>query len=268
MTVCRTKLARIIHSKLFSNTIIALIIVNSITLGLETNADMMASYKPFLHTADHIILGIFVAELLMRLYVFRANFFKSGWNVFDFLIIGISILPHVGPFSMLRTFRILRTFRLLSTVPAMRKVVTALIQSIPGMLSVLSILFIVFYVAAVIATQQLGNIPDPKMQELFGTLGHSLFTLFQLMTMDNFTDDIIQPTLKYYPDATPYFVAFIVVTTFSVLNLFIGIIVDALNGIHDQTIEAEHERLHEEEMQALRELRAEVARMVEQTKVR
>lgn len=268
MPECRAKLAKIIHSKLFSNTIIALIIINSITLALETDAAIMAAHGALLHLIDHVIVGIFVVEIALRIFVFRRAFFLSGWNIFDFVIVGISLMPHIGPFSMLRTLRILRTFRLLSTVPAMRKVVTALLQSIPGMASVLSILFVVFFVSAVMATQLLGAVNDPRMHELFGTLGHSLVTLFQLMTLDNYMDDIVKPTVVHFPHATPYFIAFMIVTTFSVLNLFIGIIVDALNTLHDDVLEAEHERLHNEEMTALKDLRNDVERLIQQLKVK
>ena len=254
----RAKFARFIHRKAFSNVVIALILINSITLGLETDAAFMAAHGGFLHLIDHLILGFFVAELTLKLCVFRGVFFRSGWNIFDFVIITISLIPSIGSFSVLRTLRIFRTLRLISTVPAMRTVVSALLKSIPGMASVLSILIIVFYVSAVMATQTFGVVSDPKMYALFGTIKNSMFTLFQLMAMDNFTDDIIGPTLVYFPHATAFFVLFIVVTTFSVLNLFIGIIVDALNGIHEQENEGKKEVAHDELMCELKKIRSDI----------
>lgn len=265
MSICRVRLAKFIHGKLFNRTVVTLILLNALTLGLETDPAIMAQYGVLLHRIDHVLLGFFVAELALRIYVLRGHFFRSGWNIFDFVIVGISLLPHIGPFSMLRTLRILRTFRLISTVPAMRMVVSALLRSIPGMASVMAILLVVFYVSAVMTTQIFGAVADPKMHALYGDIGNSMFTLFQLMTMDNWVNDVARPTLKHFPNAASFFVVFIVITSFSVLNLFIGIIVDAMNVLHERDTEAEKERLHNEHLQALKDIQSDINKILSKT---
>ncbi|MCE9507829.1 MAG: ion transporter [Alphaproteobacteria bacterium] len=265
MTDCRARLAVIVNNKYFTNAVIALILFNAVTLGLETDRALMASHAGLMHTIDRAVLWIFVVELALRIYVLRGPFFRSGWNVFDFVIVGISLIPHVGPFSMLRTLRILRVFRLISTVPTLRKVVSALLISIPGMASVLSILFLVFYVSSVMTTQIFGVVDDPKMYELYGTIGNSMSTLFQLMTMDNWVTGIAAVTMVHFPNAMLFFAAFIIITSFAVLNLFIGIIVDALNIVHDTNPKNERSRIHEAQMQVLNDIKADVERLLEKT---
>lgn len=257
----RAALAKFIHSKPFSNTVIGLILLNAVTLGLETDAGIMASHGPLLHTIDHAVLWFFVAELSLRIYALRGSFFRGGWNLFDFAIVVMSLLPHVGPFSMLRTLRILRAFRLISAVPAMRKVVSAMISSIPGMASVISILAVVFYVAAVITTQVFGAVDEPQMKMLWGTIGDSMRTLFQVMTLDNWMGDVVMPTRVHFPNSGLFFTVFVMVTSFSVLNLFIGIIVDAMNILHAEDREDAEELARREHIELLRDIRAEMAKL-------
>lgn len=208
--------------------ITALILLNAVTLGLETDAEIMAAYGGIIHHIDRVILAIFVLELGLKFYAYRLSFFKSGWNIFDFMIVAIALVPASGAFSVLRSLRILRILRLLSIVPQMRRVITAIVHSVPGMLSVISVLMLVFYVSAVLATKLFGTHPDPQMQEWFGTIGASAYTLFQIMTLESWSMGIVRPTMEIYPLAWVFFVPFIIITSFAVLNLFIGIIVDAM----------------------------------------
>lgn len=218
-----------LESPRFTVFITAVILLNAATLGLETSPSVMARYGNFLHGLDTAILGIFVLELLAKLVTHRLAFFKSGWNVFDALIIGVSLFPASGAFSVLRAFRILRVLRLFSVLPQMRRVIEALLSSIPGMASVMGVLVVVFYVSAVLATKLFGESGDATLETLFGSIGASMYTLFQIMTLESWSDGVVRPAMAVYPLAWLFFIPFIVVTSFAVLNLFIGVIVEALN---------------------------------------
>ena len=181
---------------------------------------------------------MFVAELVAKLIVYRWRFFRSGWNVFDFIIVGISLVPASGNLSVLRALRILRVLRLLSVVPDLRKVIEALLRAVPGMSSIVAVLMLVFYVSAVLSTKLFGLEVHPDdtagdMQEWFGTIGASMYSLFQIMTLESWSMGIVRPTMELYPWAWVFFVPFIILTSFAVLNLFIAIIVNAMQSQHD-----------------------------------
>lgn len=231
-TGLRGKVVSLVERNAFVNGIAAMILLNAVTLGLETDDHIRAEYGAALHVVDLVILGIFVIEILLKLFAYRLSFFRAGWNVFDFGIVAIALIPAAGAFSILRAMRIFRMLRLLSIVPSMRRVITALLNAVPGMLSILGIMMIIFYIAAVMATKVFGAHSDPLMQQLFGSMGASMFTLFQVMTLEDWPD-VAGPTIALFPWAWVYFVTFIVVTSFAVLNLFVGIIVDAMDIIHD-----------------------------------
>lgn len=261
-----SRLQALVEHPRFTFAITLLILVNAAILGLETDDSLMARHGSLLHMLDKIILGIFVLELVFRLAAYRLAFFRSGWNWFDFIIIGISLVPASGPLAVFRALRVLRVLRLLSVVPSMRRVVSALLQAIPGMASILSVLLIIYYVAAVLATQIFGNADDPVLQGLFGDIGSSMFTLFQLMTLEGWSEGIAVPTMAVFPWSWVFFIVFIVVTSFAVLNLFIGVIVDAMNIIHDRE---DHESggltMHEDIIAMRREL-ADMRALLEQRK--
>lgn len=230
----RKKAAEFVESKLVVQFITALILINAVTLGMETNPQITSQYGQWLSWIDQIILWVFTAELLLKFYAYRLSFFRSGWNIFDFFIVGIAWMPSSGPFAVLRAIRILRVLRLLSVVPQMRRVISAIGHSIPGMVSVIGVLSIVFYVSAVLSTKLFGVHPDPDMQAWFGSIGASAYTLFQIMTLESWSMGIVRPVMNYYPWAWLFFVPFIIITSFAVLNLFIGIIVDAMQMVQQE----------------------------------
>lgn len=230
----RLMVSQWVESTGFIRFITALILINAVTLGLETDANILDNYGYILLFIDRAILIIFTIELLLKFYAYRLAFFKSGWNIFDFLIVTIAWVPASGPLSVLRALRILRVLRLLSVVPQMRRVISALGHSIPGMASVVAVLCLLFYVSAVLATKLFGVHEDPNMQEWFGTIGASAYTLFQIMTLESWSMGIVRPTMEYYPLAWIFFVPFIIITSFAVLNLFIGIIVDAMQMVQQE----------------------------------
>ncbi|MBC7136755.1 MAG: ion transporter [Oceanibaculum nanhaiense] len=222
------RLKGFIESGAFQNFIVGVIIVNAITLGLETSATAMNLAGPVLIVLDRIALSIFIIEIVLKLVVYRLRFFRDAWNIFDFLVVGVTLMPAGEGVSVLRSLRILRVLRLISVVPSLRKVVHALLHAIPGMGSVVALLSLVFYVAAVMATKLFGaSFPD-----WFGSIGASFYTLFQVMTLESWSMGIVRPVMEVYPYAWLFFIIFILLTTFAVLNLFIAIIVDAMAQEH------------------------------------
>lgn len=241
----RGKLCDFIESRITIRILTLFILINSVSLGIETDPTLFEEYDDLLNIVDKTILIIFSLELAVKLYAYRKNFFLSGWNTFDFLVIVISWLPAIGALSILRSLRILRVFRLFSVVPQMRRVLSALAQSIPGMLSVIGILALIFYVCSVLATTLFSSNQDPQMQEWFGSISASLYTMFQVMTLESWSMGIVRPTMEIYPLSWLFFVPFIVVTSFAILNLFIGIIVDAMQSAQHAPREQDKSELKE-----------------------
>ncbi|MEM9301951.1 MAG: ion transporter [Pseudomonadota bacterium] len=227
----RERIRRWIEAPRFQQTIITLIVINAITLGMETSPAIMGAAGPLILRLDSIILAVFVVEIVLRLYVHRLRFFRDPWSVFDFVVVGIALLPSGGPFSVLRALRVLRILRLVSAVPSMRMVVRALVSALPGLGSIFALLALIFYVSAVMATKLFGE----GFPEWFGSLGASLYTLFQIMTLESWSMGIVRPVMDVYPAAWIFFVIFILVATFTMLNLFIAVVVNAMQSHHEQT---------------------------------
>jgi voltage-gated sodium channel len=220
-------LQRFIESNAISNFILGVIICNALVLGLETSKTAMQHWGYWLHLLDQVAVVIFVIELAIKLVVYRLNFFKNGWNIFDFIIVTITLLPFGEGTSVLRALRIVRAFRLISAVPSMRLVIHALLSAIPGLVSVIALLSLVFYVGSVMATMLFGE----QFQAWFGTIGASLFSLFQIMTLESWSMGIARPVMEQFPLAWLFFIPFILCTSFAVLNLFIAIIVSAMDDV-------------------------------------
>lgn len=216
--------------KSVQNVVIALILINAVLLGMETSPRIMASWGKLITTLDHAILTVFVVEIASLLFARGWRFFKDPWSVFDFVVVGIALIPASGPFAVLRSLRVLRVLRLISKIPSIRKVVGALLGALPGMASVFGLVMILFYVNAVIATKLFGQ----DFPELFGNLGMSFFTLFQVMTLEAWAGGVARPIMEVYPYAWIFFILFILTATFTVLNLFVAVIVNSLNAIHGQ----------------------------------
>jgi voltage-gated sodium channel len=224
----REKIGVFVESQKVQNAILGLIIFNAVTLGIETSDSITREYGTILHILDRAVLGVFVIEVGGKLFYRGFGFFKSGWNVFDFIIVGIALFPASGPLAVLRALRILRAFRLMSMVPQMRNVVQALITAIPGMLSIVALISLIFYVSSVLAT----NLFGADFDVWFGTIGRSMYSLFQIMTLESWSMGIVRPVMELYPYAWAFFVPFILVTSFAVINLFIGVIVDSMQTQH------------------------------------
>lgn len=224
----RQRAASFVEHSYFIGFITVLILINAVTLGLEADAEIVQKYGGLLHLIDRAVLVVFTIEIFLKFFAYRFSFFRSGWNIFDLVIVAISWVPAQGAFAVLRTLRILRVLRLISIVPQMRRVIMALGYSLPGMGAVIGVLLIIFYVSAVLATKLFGSHVDPLMVEYFGTVSASAFTLFQVMTLESWAEGVVRPVMAHFPLAWLFFMPFIIVTSFAVLNLFIGIIVDAM----------------------------------------
>lgn len=224
----RAIISNMVEGRSFVTFITVLILVNAVTLGLETDKAMMEAYATYLYWIDKVILGIFTIELALKLYAYRLSFFRSGWNNFDLTIVAIAWIPASGTLAVLRAFRILRILKLISIVPQMRRVVSAIGHSIPGMISIVGVMALIFYVASVLATKLFGEHPDANMQEWFGSISSSSYTLFQIMTLESWSMGVVRPTMDIFPWAWMFFLPFIIITSFAVLNFFIGIIVDSM----------------------------------------
>jgi voltage-gated sodium channel len=235
----------IVESRAFSIAITTVIVINAITLGLETSPAAMDAAGPILLAIDAAALWVFTIEIALKLWVYRSRFFQDGWNLFDFSIVAIAWLPASGPLAVLRALRIVRVLRLVSIVPQMRSVVGALFRSLPGMASILAVLVLVFYIGAVMATKLYGA----AFPDWFGSVGASMYSLFQIMTLESWSMGIVRPVMEVHPGAWLFFVPFIVVTSFTVLNLFIALIVNSMQSLQaetNQTLRAEAVVAHDE----------------------
>ncbi len=246
------------------HAILALIIVNAVILGLETSPALMAAHGPLLVALDQAILAVFVAEIVARLVAHRGAFFRDPWSVFDFAVVAIALVPASGAFAVLRALRVLRVLRVLTIVPSMRRVVGGLLAAIPGLGSIAAVLGLIFYVFGVIATKLFGD----SFPDWFGTLGRSLYTLFQVMTLESWSMGISRPVMDTYPYAWLFFIPFILVATFTMLNLFIGIIVSAMQSFTDDekattvaTVERAREHIEADLHAEVRALRDEIGQL-------
>ena len=252
-------LGKFIEHPRTQRVILYLILINAVLLGLETSPAVMNRFGTLIRVMDQAILAIFVIEILLRIAVHRLAFFRDPWSLFDFLVIAIALLPATGQLSVLRTLRVLRVLRVLTVVPSMRRVVAALLGAIPGLASIALVLGIIYYVFAVIAT----NLFATSFPEWFGNLGRSLYTLFQIMTLESWSMGIARPVMDQHPLAWMFFITFILIATFTMLNLFIAIIVNAMQNYsesehRDDLAALDQTRVHIEnelhlEVRALRE---------------
>ena len=236
----RRRVGVFMESRRTTQCLTAIIVFNALALGLETSDSVMERFGPLLQFLDRAVLAIFVVELLAKLFAFGWRFFTSGWRIFDFLIIGIALTPGSGDLTVLRSLRLLRMRRLVATVPSMRKVVTTLMAAIPGVTSVIALLALVYYVFAVLVTNHFGE----AFPDWFGTVGESMYSLFQIMTLESWSTGIVRPVMEQYPNAWLVFVPFILMTSFAVINLFIAVMVNAMTEQSQAEAATRKEEIH------------------------
>lgn len=265
-TLWQQKIEEFVENPIIQHAIVVLIILNAALLGLETSAEVMQAYGTELVLIDHLILGIFILEIALLIIARGTDFFKDPWSVFDFVVIAIALVPATESLSVLRALRVLRVLRLINKVESMRKVVGGLLSCLPSLASVVSLILIIFYVSAVIATNLFGQ----AFPELFGSMGNTAFTLFQVMTLESWSDGIARPVMEKFPYAWIFFIFFILIATFVIVNLFIAVIVDSLNsGASDKDAQVTIDQSHalQSELLAMRqELRELKALVLDQSK--
>ncbi len=225
----RQRVRRLVDHSISQKVVMTLIVINAITLGFETSVTIMGHIGPVLLMFDKVVIAIFCVEIILRIYAHGPAFFRDPWGVFDFIVVAITLTPSNDSLSVLRSLRVLRVLRLVSAVPRLRRIVAALLHAVPGVAAIGALLMLVFYVFAVITTKLFGS----AFSDWFGTIGESMFTLFQIMTLESWSMGIVRPVMEAYSWAWIVFVAFIVLSSFTVLNLFIAIIIDSMQSLHD-----------------------------------
>lgn len=227
----------IVSRKSFEYTIIGLIIFNGVILGMETSPTIVADYGEILLLINHLILAVFVIEAILKITAVAPKFklyFGDGWNLFDFSVVVLSLIPATGEYAMIaRLARLLRIARLVSTIPELRLIVSTLVRSIPSMGHVILLMSIIFYIYAV-AGYHMFHEHDPTH---WNNLGLSLLTLFRVVTLEDWTD-VMYKAMELHPMMWAYFVSFVVLGTFVVINLFIAVVINNLE-------EAKHEALEQ-----------------------
>ena len=251
----REQLDRFVTRTEFHRFITAVIVFNAILLGLETVPSVMARAGGLIKLLDGLCLAIFVFEIAAKLVARGGRFFANGWNIFDFLIVGVALVPGGQQVSVLRSLRILRILRVISVAPRLRRVVEGFIQALPGMGSVFLLMAIIFYIGSVMATTMFG----PHFPQWFGTLGLSAYSLFQIMTLESWSMGIVRPVMEVYPYAWAFFVPFIMVTTFAVVNLLVGLIVNSMQEAHHEEDEARTGVYRDEVLSRLEAIEARLA---------
>ena len=243
----RRKALDIVENSTFKNTITVLIILNAITLGMDTMDDLPDALRTAFRFFDIFVLGVFVVELALKIYAWRLEFFKNGWNIFDFVVVAVSLVPHAQAFQVLRSLRVLRVLRLLHVVPMMKRIVEALFSALPGMGAIIAVLALIVYAGAVMATTLYGKTDDPDVYALFHDLPASAFTLFQVMTMDGWRNEVVQKVMDDgHPLAWIFFLVFIFLASFAILNLFIALIVEALQSEAEAQAEEAMDQIEED----------------------
>ncbi|SDC11313.1 ion transporter [Shouchella lonarensis] len=260
----RSKLAEIVSHRWFQSTVIILILFNAILVGIETYDRVYADHKLFFYYADRVLLWLFTIEIFMRLLSSKPlSFLKSGWNWFDTIIVLAGHLFTGGHFiTVLRILRVLRVLRTVSVIPSLRKLVDALIMTIPSLANIFVLMGLLFYIFSVIGTFSFSDISP----EYFGNLQRSALTLFQVVTLESWASGVMRPVMADSPWAWFYFVSFVLLGTFIIFNLFIGVIVGNVEKANAEELEEGDHPASKRDVQALKEQLTELRRLLAEQK--
>ncbi len=235
----RDRMEDFFESKGFQSVITTVIILNSILIGLETSEEVVLRFGRLIDLFDKVILWVFVAEIVLKIWAYRFRFFRDPWNNFDFLIVAIALIPTAGAFSIFRALRIIRTLRLLKSIPRLRLIIESLVKSFPSIGWIVVLLFIVFYIYSVVGVNLFGE----AYPVYFGDIPKSFFTLFQIMTLESWSSAIARPVMDGVPYSGIYFITFILIATYTTLNIFIAIVVNTMNEVSLSNLQAEEEHI-------------------------
>ncbi|WP_120501536.1 ion transporter [Roseovarius sp. EL26] len=255
----RARLQGALASPIVRNFILGVILFNAIILGLETSEVVMEAAGGLISSLDKLCLAIFVVEIAAKLVAHRGRFFRDGWNIFDFVIVAVALIPAAQGLAVLRALRILRLLRVISVAPSLRRVVEGLINALPGMGSVFLLMGLIFYIGAVMATKLFGD----AFPEWFGTIGSSAYSLFQIMTLESWSMGIVRPVMEVFPYAWVFFVPFILITTFAVVNLVVGLIVNSMQDAHNAEADERTDHYRDEVLARLEGIEARLAERAE-----
>lgn len=249
------KLKNFVESTTFQNSILIVIVINSIIMGLQTSRTIMDAIGTVLNVLDYICLGIFVIELLLKIIAYGLRFFTDGWNWFDLIVVVCSLISGLAFLKVLRVFRIfrvfrtlkalkgIRAFRLVSRLDKLRLVFEAIRKSIPGISWSGALLLIIYYIFALIGTTLFGiAFPD-----WFGSIGKSMYTLFQVMTLESWSMGISRPVMEIYSWAWIYFVPFVLLSSFVIMNVVVGIVVNSISEVQLELSKEKEERRKQKE---------------------
>ena len=263
------KAKKFVEGHLFQNFILAVIVLNAAIMGILTAQHLPAGIRQVLTILDTACLWIFIAELLIKFVVYRLQFFRSGWNLFDLAVVIFSLFSEFSFFSVFRIFRIfrvlrslkalksLRAFRMVSSLKNLRIIVDAIGSSIPGICWSGMLLLLVYYIFSIMGTTLFGS----QFSDWFGSIGKSFYTLFQVMTLESWSMGISRPVMEVFSWAWLYFVPFVLCTSFLIMNVVVGIVVNAISEVSESQAGEERET-PEEDIQA--QLRRELASLRKQ----
>ena len=236
------KIKTLVESSWFQNAILIVIAINAVIMGLQTSASVNAVIGPVLVVLDYICLGIFILEILLKLMAYGFRFFTDGWNWFDLIIVVCSVFSGLAFLKVLRVFRIFRIFRtfkalkglramrMVSRLDKLRMIIGAIGKSIPGISWTAVLLLLIYYIFALIGTSLFGE----AFPEWFGSIGKSLYTLFQVMTLESWSMGISRPVMEVFSWAWLYFVPFVLISSFVVMNVVVGIVVNSISEVQEQ----------------------------------
>ena len=228
-----------VEHRYFSDFMLVIVIINSITIGIATiNSIRNSSAAKVFEVIDYVFLGFFILEFVLKFIVYRFRYFLNGWNIFDVIIIVISLIPqstNISSLRALRAFKAFRSFKMIERISSLQSVVTSVFISINSVFWLFVFALIFFYIYAIIGVTLFGQ----YLPEYFGTLGRSLFTLTQIMTLEGFHNDMARPMIKQYWWSFLYFDSFVIIVGFLLTNQLVGIIVNVTEKIKQEKIDNE-----------------------------
>jgi voltage-gated sodium channel len=248
---------RVADSGLFQGFILGVIVLNAVTLGIQTY-DISSDLESALSTLDEVFLGIFVAELAIRITAFGSrpqDFFRDGWNIFDFSVIAAAFVPGVREnVTLLRIVRLLRVVRLVTVLPDLRILLRAMARSIPPIMSLAVLTVMLMYVYGMIGWILFGD-EDPTN---WGDIGQAMLSTFTMLTLENWPQ-LLEAGTAIHPQSWIFFVSYVLLASFLVINILIAIIINSMDEVH----EAERAQLRAERREHLEDEDAEAATIAE-----
>ena len=222
----RKKLAVVVEDFRFDSFILSIILLNAFVLGAMTFPEVYLKLGRGLIAIDYLCVVIFIIELGLKIFVMRKAFFKDNWNIFDFTVVALSLVPNTGAFIIIRTFRVFRVLRLLSVMPSMRRVLTMFLETLPSVFSTIFLMVIVFYIFGVMAVYLFGSFLVD-----FSTLSLAVEALFGFLTFEGWSSEKAQLAMSVYPYSWLFFLSFVTIFLLMIVNVFTSAVVEGVKNI-------------------------------------